>query len=156
MTSRREACLNKALGYVTKDRNTAYGDPEDNFSNIADIWNAQGLRIDGRQLAASDVALLMAGMKLARLRFNPTHEDSWVDMAGYAACGMDVAFKPLERVQERVNEVVTKIGEGWVGDMYRCGTELSFGEPINGTIGPKPHAAHTYGRDNGQWCDGYV
>lgn len=156
MTSRREKCLDTARECVTKDRVNAYGSAEDNFSNIAEMWNAQGVRIDGRALSASDVALMMAAMKLARLRHNPTHEDSWVDLAGYAACGMEVAFKPLERVQERVNEVVTKIGEGWVGDMYRCGTELSFGKPVNGTIGPKPHGAHTYGRDNGQWCDGYV
>lgn len=87
----RRECLDKAIEYTSKDRNAAYGDPEDNFANIAKIWNAQGVRIDGRKVKAADVALMMVGMKLARLRFNPTHEDSWVDIAGYAACGMECA-----------------------------------------------------------------
>jgi hypothetical protein len=30
-------------------------------------------------------------LKIARLRANPTHRDSWVDLAGYAACGYEVA-----------------------------------------------------------------
>jgi len=114
------------------------------------------VRIDGRALVASDVALMMAAMKLARLRFNPTHEDSWVDLAGYAACGMDVAFKPSnEDAFKPPLRVVPEISNGgWVGDMYRCGDEEGLAE-WQGRIGAKPHAAHSYGRDNGQWCDGY-
>lgn len=94
--SKREKCLETAKEYVTKDRSSTYGTPEDNFANIAEIWNAQGVTIDGRQLVASDVALLMAGMKLARLRFNPNHDDSWIDLAGYAACGMETAHSQYE------------------------------------------------------------
>ena len=94
---KRRECLDKARGYVTSDRATTYGDPEDNFTAIADIWNAQGVRIDGYMVTATDVALLMAGMKLARLRHNHDHEDSWVDLAGYAACGMDVADNANQR-----------------------------------------------------------
>ncbi len=146
----RARCLETALGYVTRDRSSSYGDPEDNFANIAEIWNAQGLRIDGRCLASSDVALLMAGMKLARLRFNPGHEDSWIDLAGYAACGMDVANKGMA-----VEAVIARhVGKGWLGDMYRCSEDGN--DTTQGRIGPYPHGAHTYGTDNGGWCDGYV
>lgn len=157
MTSRRETCLNTAKEYVTRDRASTYGSAEDNFSNIAELWNAQGLRIDGRALGATDVALLMVGMKLARLRFNPTHDDSWIDVAGYAACGMDVAFKPADdSALAELREALTTPQEGWAGDMYRCGTMLAHGVPVEGHVGPKPHAAHSYGRDNGSWCDGYI
>ena len=31
--------------------------------------------------------------KMARLRHDPAHTDSWVDVAGYAACGAEVATR---------------------------------------------------------------
>jgi hypothetical protein len=37
----------------------------------------------------------MADVKLARLANDDKHEDSWVDLAGYAACGGEVATKQL-------------------------------------------------------------
>lgn len=138
----RARCLRMASQYTSKDRNSAYGDPEDNFSNIAEVWNAQGVRIDGRALVAADVALLMVGMKLARLRFNPGHEDSWVDVAGYAACGMDVAMR--EKPEDAFKPPLALVREsGWVSGMYRCAT-------------PNSHGAHTYGPDKHGWCDGYI
>lgn len=143
----RAECLRMAGEYTSKDRNTAYGDPEDNFSNIADVWNAQGFRIDGRQITSTDVALAMIGMKLARLRFNANHKDSWIDTAGYAACGMETAFKipgpPLALVKS-----------GWVSN-NRCGEVVSVDEMADGTVGGNPHAAHSY-KSGSQWCDGYV
>lgn len=91
----RRDILKEAEGYVTKDRNTSYGEPEDNFKAIAEVWNAQGFCVGGidgvRPINATDVALMMAGMKLARLKHNPSHRDSWVDLIGYAACGWDTA-----------------------------------------------------------------
>lgn len=87
----RVRCLDTAKGYVTQDRTSAYGTPEDNFKNIADMWNAQGVSINGRAVTPADVALMMIGMKLARLKHNQAHEDSWIDVAGYAACGMRAA-----------------------------------------------------------------
>lgn len=94
----RKRCLETALKYTTADRNAAHGDPESNFSNIAAYWNAHLHARYGEVhgtlwLDATDVALMMAGMKAARLSHNPTHEDSWVDLAGYAACGMDIALR---------------------------------------------------------------
>lgn len=92
----RRECLNRAEAAINGDRDRSYGGPEDSFTNIADIWNAQGMRIDAgdgitRYVQAVDVALFFAGMKLARLKVNPQHEDSWVDIAGYAACGMETS-----------------------------------------------------------------
>ena len=37
------------------------------------------------------VALMMALLKVARLIKSPEHLDSWVDLAGYAACGGEIA-----------------------------------------------------------------
>lgn len=77
----------KAVG----DRGLNYGTPEDNFNRIARLWNAH---LDNRshrsELDASDVAMMMALMKIARLENDETHLDSWIDLAGYAACGGDL------------------------------------------------------------------
>ncbi len=92
----RRRCLDLARRHVTTDRNTTHGEPEDSFAATADLWSALGLRkitADGTPalLTAPDVALALALLTGARLRHNPAHDDSWIDLAGYAACGMDVA-----------------------------------------------------------------
>lgn len=86
----RAQVLSDAAACVLKDRNAAYGMPEDNFANIVDLWNAYMLMLPGSggvQLTPTDVAAMMGLMKLARLATNPGHRDSWTDLAGYAACG---------------------------------------------------------------------
>jgi hypothetical protein len=86
---------------VVGGRGKSYGRPEDNFGRIARLWNAH---IENRyrdpendfatclpQLDAQDVSMMMALMKIARLENDPDHHDSWVDVAGYAACGGELA-----------------------------------------------------------------
>lgn len=84
---RRQEVLDKAADAVLTDRNVAYGNPEDNFADTADLWSAYlGVEID-----ATDVASLMILLKLARVRTSPAKMDHWTDMAGYAACGAAAA-----------------------------------------------------------------
>jgi len=80
--------LGRAAHIVTRDRNLHYGPPEQSFERIAAMWAAY-LGMD--TLLSSDVAAMLALLKIARIAVNPLHEDSWVDLAGYAACGADVA-----------------------------------------------------------------
>lgn len=79
-----EDLLRKADALVNGDRNEAYGHPYDDYSRVAKIFNA----ITGQYLDASDCAMLMICVKLARIGHHhekPTvHEDSLVDLAGYA------------------------------------------------------------------------
>lgn len=94
----RQRLLDEAREITSKDRNQAYGAPEDNFQQIADYWtlymrNAKILDQGCKGLRHVDVAYLMALMKLARLNTNPTHRDSLVDLAGYAACAADCQEK---------------------------------------------------------------
>lgn len=84
--------LGKAAHVVSQDRNVEYGSPEDTFATIAALWNAY---LGGDHLLTTDVANMMVLMKVARLAVNPTSEDGWVDVAGYAACGAGLA-KALE------------------------------------------------------------
>jgi hypothetical protein len=94
----REELLQKAMQYVSKDRNSSYDEPENNFGRIADILNVMGYQHAERgALKPSDVAQISIAIKVARLAHSPHHEDSWVDLAGYAACGWECTTieKPL-------------------------------------------------------------
>ena len=89
----REHVLDEAKKYVLKDRNSTYGKPEDNFRRIAELWTAYlGIRPKdvGAPITPTDVAQMMLLMKVARLAHNPTHKDSWIDAAGYIACGAGI------------------------------------------------------------------
>jgi hypothetical protein len=93
----RKHILDTAAAAVLSDRNKAYGNPEDNFGNIADVWN-WWIRTRINQtgdlfgFTPSDVAYMMILMKMARLKTNPTHADSVVDVAGYAATAGDFLY----------------------------------------------------------------
>lgn len=94
--------LNEALETV-KGRGLNYGKPEDNFNRIARLWNAhirnryssdqtqEPPRFPVIQLDDEDVSMMMILLKVARLENSPGHHDSWVDVAGYAACGGEIA-----------------------------------------------------------------
>jgi hypothetical protein len=84
----RAEILATATEYVTKNRATTHGDAEDNFRRIARLWNAY-MGID--DITPIDVAVMMSLLKVARIRQNPTHADNWIDIAGYAACGGEIA-----------------------------------------------------------------
>lgn len=85
---KRADILATASEYVTKDRAATHGDAEDNFRRIAELWNAY-LGVD--DITTIDVAVMLALLKVARIRSNPTHADNWIDIAGYAACGGEIA-----------------------------------------------------------------
>lgn len=83
----RTELLNKALEIVNGARQENYGSPEQNFARIAAFWT---LYLQ-RHITPADVAIMMILMKTARLQNNVKHEDSWIDIAGYAANGVEVA-----------------------------------------------------------------
>lgn len=87
----RRQILAEAAEIVAADRNTSYGEPEDTFARIANLWTAYLHTNLNRPITRADVANLMMLMKVARLATNPSHRDSWMDAAGYAACGWSCA-----------------------------------------------------------------
>ena len=84
---KREEILETARTVVTKDQASLYGKPENNFARIALIWEA----VKGIKFTPEEVAAMLAGVKLARIATSPQHADNWVDLAGYAACGGEIA-----------------------------------------------------------------
>ena len=85
--NKREECLREACEIVNGQREKSYGTPEDNFRVIAEMWSAY-LEAD---VSAVDVAMMMALLKIARISTGTFKEDSFVDLAGYAACGYEIA-----------------------------------------------------------------
>lgn len=87
MTTERTILLAEALRLIVGDRNNTHGEPTQDFTRTAKLWNAY---LEGRtQLEAHDVAVLMCLLKISRISWSPDHRDNWVDLAGYAACGYE-------------------------------------------------------------------
>lgn len=64
---------------ILKDREKSYGDPIEMHNRIAQIWSA----ILDKPVTAYEVALCMAGLKLARATKNASDPDSLIDAHGY-------------------------------------------------------------------------
>lgn len=89
----RERLLRDANIIVTKDRASTHGNAEDSFATIANFWSTYL----GHDITSTQVAVMMTLMKIARIQLNPNHRDSWVDVAGYAACGWEVQHGTASR-----------------------------------------------------------
>jgi hypothetical protein len=88
----RAKVLRTAEKYVCKDRAAQHGDMEDNFQTIAKYW---GVHL-GTEVTATDVAVMMTLLKVARIKGNEAHADNWVDGCGYLACGGELAGGDVE------------------------------------------------------------
>ena len=93
----REEILEEAKKCVCGKREQDYGSPESNFQIIADLWNSYLFTAVGRMnrdiITPTDVAMMMALLKIARIRNGGGTGDSFVDLAGYAACGGEICAK---------------------------------------------------------------
>lgn len=89
---KRKRVLDEAIDAVCRDRCEMYGEVEDNFGVIAELWNAyiragmpEGACVV--DLGARQVADMMILFKLGRVATAmEDHRDTYVDIAGYAAC----------------------------------------------------------------------
>ena len=95
-TPSRAKLLTEAADIINGDRNIQYGDPIDDFSLTASMWEDYLRRIvvtrntDGEVfLDPHDVAIMMMLVKVSRLAQSPEKKDHWLDIAGYAGCGWE-------------------------------------------------------------------
>ena len=77
--------LQHAAG-VIEHRERSYGPTRELFARIAARWSL----VLGIDVTPAQVALCLIDLKLARLSRDPSHLDSIVDVAGYAACLREV------------------------------------------------------------------
>ena len=92
----RKEILDAAAACVCGDRDQQYGGPETSFRMIAELWEPyirQKCVSAGADVAitAEDVAALMVLFKMARVATGSYKADSWIDAAGYSACGGEIA-----------------------------------------------------------------
>lgn len=94
----RPEILDTAKKCVCGQREQDYGKPEDNFSTIGLLWGVY-LRaahpklqkvFAPNEITPKDVAMMMALLKVARAATGDT-PDTFVDLAGYAACAGEIA-----------------------------------------------------------------
>ena len=95
-TITRAGILDAAKEIVTGERERQYGKPEDNFRMIGNLWEiylkARCLDRDGGlDILPEDVAMMMSLLKIARIASGNYKTDSFVDLAGYAACAGECA-----------------------------------------------------------------
>ena len=92
----RASILEEAKRCVCGQREQDYGKAEDNFRLIASLWEPY-IRTrcvsDGADVSIrpEDVAMFMALLKIARICSGTGTADSFVDLAGYTACGGEIA-----------------------------------------------------------------
>ena len=94
---KRAEVLETARKCVCGEREQDYGTPENNFTTIGKFWATYLLAAhpdlkrvmpsDG--ITAKDVAVMMALLKIARIAAGKS-PDSFVDLAGYAACAGEI------------------------------------------------------------------
>lgn len=94
----RKGILEAAERCVCGDRDQQYGSPEASFEAIADLWGSYlwnkhdlGHKGLGKNfISPEDVAAMMVLFKMARVATGSYKADSWIDAAGYAACGGEI------------------------------------------------------------------
>ena len=81
----RADLLDLAKQTVTTERTGHYGKPEDTFGIISGFWSVYL----GVGISSDQVAMMMPLLKIARQKACPSKLDTYVDLAGYAACGAE-------------------------------------------------------------------
>ena len=91
----RDNILCEAMQCITVDRAATHGDAEDSFQTIADVWSwwLCNRPLPDDPLTAADVAMMMALFKVGRIAGNKTHDDNYVDLAGYAALAGEMSLQ---------------------------------------------------------------
>ena len=103
----REQILETAIKTVCQDRQDRYGAVENNFQMIAEFWSTY-LNVS---VTAVDVAMMMGMLKIARIRTGKFTQDNFVDLAGYAACGAEVAGLDASKKQDETLQKLQHVKE---------------------------------------------
>lgn len=94
----KESILDEANKIINGERQDAYGNPEDSFKIIADLWDVylrsmifvkNKIDIGLGSIGALDVAHMMALFKIARMLGQAPKRDNYIDCAGYIAIAGD-------------------------------------------------------------------
>lgn len=111
---KRAEILSAAEKCVCGQREQDYGTPENNFETIGLLWSVylnashpeytKAFPLNG--ITAKDVAAMMSLLKIARIATSD-NPDSYIDLAGYAACGGEIATAYAPTMQRNEETCVT-------------------------------------------------
>lgn len=107
--------LKAAAECVCGSREEDYGSPEDNFSVIAALWTAY----TGTDVTPKDVAMMMALLKIARAKAG-SKPDTYIDLAGYAACGAEISAREPKQAAKRTASTPDAAGGAEAGKTASC------------------------------------
>lgn len=85
MTQETKPFLQQAHELINGQRRQDYGPAHENFTQIAVLWSGLFAKKLNQPITATEVAMAMQLLKMARLLNQPTHFDSQLDNASYAA-----------------------------------------------------------------------
>lgn len=110
----RNEILSKAKSIINGERQGTYGDAEDSFQTIADMWSAYL----NTEISSEDVANMMILMKVARNSSGVYKDDNWIDICGYAALGGEIqaAKNAIDVKLEENKKITASIIDGLKGD----------------------------------------
>ena len=83
----RDEILGEAARLISQDRHEQHGDAHQNFHHIAAGWS----EILGYKVAAHEVGLCMAWLKITRAVSSPDNDDNYKDGVGYMALAGEIA-----------------------------------------------------------------
>ena len=85
-----------AAARIIDERGSEYGDMVETHKRIARLFNDMTPDV---KLEAHHIATVHIATKLARLYANPTHDDSFVDLAAYTAFRSELTRENVDRVE---------------------------------------------------------
>jgi len=127
----RQGILEAALQAVTVDRAATHGDIEEAFGRLAALWGG----VSGADETEARAVLRMILLKVGRAWGNPEHADNWIDIAGYAAIGGELALAgaaPGPGETPEIRAFVRQDAPAAPGDPWREKHMRAFGRPPEG------------------------
>jgi len=93
-----ERGIEKASEITSIRKYRHYGDPKGNHERIGVLLDAYlSIRRNNDSPITPEQSIAIEILKkIARIEASPKHEDSWVDIIGYGACGYSVAMRDCE------------------------------------------------------------
>ena len=87
----RNKPLDEAKRLINSDRNEEYGEPVENFLDIAEMMTVliRPILKSGARVRVEHVAMMMMAVKLSRMTTSPDKADTWIDICGYAGTGYE-------------------------------------------------------------------
>lgn len=118
---KRAEILEAARKCVCGEREQEYGKPENNFALVGRLWEAY----TGHSYSAKDVAMMLALLKVARIKTG-VKGDSFVDLAGYAACAGEIATQEADE-RARHKALTPRF---FTNTCVKCGMEIPEGRQV--------------------------